>query len=140
MKVVVHAPLKILYTVELPVRITDLNYAGHVGNDSVLSLVHEARVQFLTHLGMGGEKGLPGEPGLIMRDAAIMYKAEIFYGETVLCRMGVADVSSYGFDIIFSLSAKSTGKELARVKTGMACFDYENRKLAPLSQSLRARI
>ena len=39
------------FTMAIPVRITDLNYAGHVGNDSILSLIHEIRVQFLRHHG-----------------------------------------------------------------------------------------
>ena len=31
-------PEKFIFTTELPVRITDLNYGGHVGNDVFLSL------------------------------------------------------------------------------------------------------
>ena len=46
-------PERFPFTVEIPVRITDLNYGGHVGNDSMLSLIHEIRVQFLRHHGYG---------------------------------------------------------------------------------------
>ena len=40
-------PERFTFTVGIPVRITDLNYAGHVGNDFILSLIHEIRVQFV---------------------------------------------------------------------------------------------
>lgn len=37
------------FQTEIPIRVTDLNYGNHLGNDSVLTLIHEARVCFLTH-------------------------------------------------------------------------------------------
>ena len=39
------------FSTTIPVRITDLNYGGHVGNDAILSIIHEARMQFLHHFG-----------------------------------------------------------------------------------------
>ena len=42
-------PERFTFTTEVPIRITDLNYGGHVGNDAVLSILHEIRVQFLRH-------------------------------------------------------------------------------------------
>lgn len=35
----------------LTVRATDINYAGHVGNEALLGLIHEARAQFMIRLG-----------------------------------------------------------------------------------------
>ena len=35
------------FSTELPVRISDINYGGHLGNDAVLALAQEARVRFL---------------------------------------------------------------------------------------------
>ncbi len=53
----------------LTIRITDLNYGGHVGNDSFLSLIHDARLQFLKYHDYS-ELDFAGT-GLIMADAAI---------------------------------------------------------------------
>ena len=39
------------FTTTIPIRITDLNYGGHVGNDTILSIIHEARMQFLKNAG-----------------------------------------------------------------------------------------
>ena len=61
------------FTIELQVRITDINYRGHMGNDALLSLLHEARVQFLAHYGLG-EMDIFGV-GLIMADSVIIYKS-----------------------------------------------------------------
>ncbi|MBA3674954.1 MAG: esterase, partial [Chitinophagaceae bacterium] len=37
--------------INIPVRITDINYGDHVGNDSLVAIIHEARMQFLQHYG-----------------------------------------------------------------------------------------
>ena len=111
-------------------RITDLNYGAHLGNDALLSLLHEARVQLLAHLGLA-EFDTATRLGFIMADVAIEYKAEAFYGDTLSIEMGLADQHKYGFDLVCWVK-NQPGKEVARAKTGMLAFDYTTRKLRPL--------
>ena len=59
------------YETEIPIRISDVNYGGHLGNDAVLSLAHEARVRFLALRGFS-EKDVEGV-GIMMVDAAVVY-------------------------------------------------------------------
>lgn len=120
----------------IPVRITDLNYGGHVGNDTILSLMQEARVQFFQHLGFKGELDLDGV-SIIMTDSAIVYKAESFYGDHLIVEVVAGDYTKMGFDLFYKLSNKDSGKEVARGKTGIVCFDYEQRKVTALPENLR---
>ncbi len=121
------------FVTSIPVRITDLNYGGHVGNDKVLSLIHEARVQFLTQLGYS-EFGFAGT-GLIMADAAVEFKNELFYGDTVIVSVACANYSKVSFDIFYKLEKASGNGPTARsirvatAKTTMACYDYSNKKI-----------
>lgn len=115
-----------VYAATVPVRITDLNYGGHVGNDTLLSILHEARVQFLTHFGFT-EHNIAGK-GIIMSDAVLVYKAEIFYGATLTIEIGVSDLHAHGTDITYRVMDGE--KEVARAKTGIVFFDYEKRKIA----------
>jgi acyl-CoA thioesterase FadM len=46
-RIKIELPEQLRFSTKIPIRITDLNYGGHVGNDTVLTLIHEARVQFL---------------------------------------------------------------------------------------------
>ena len=48
-RIKLNLPEQFLFSTNIAVRITDINYGGHVGNDSFLSLIHEARQQFLNH-------------------------------------------------------------------------------------------
>ena len=137
-RVKVSLPASFGFAVTLPVRITDLNYGAHLGNDALLSLLHEARVQFLAHLGTA-EFDPATRLGFILADVAIEYKAEAFYGDVLTIRLAANDVGKYGFDIVY-LVENQEGKAAARAKTGMLCFNYNTRKLRALPAELAARV
>jgi acyl-CoA thioester hydrolase len=136
-RVKVAIPAQAVLEVNIPVRITDLNYGGHMGNDALLSILHEARVQLLQHFGYS-ELSLAGA-SLIMADVAIEYKGEGFYGDTLTVQLAFADLNKYGFDITYHV-LNQNGKEIAKAKTGMLCFDYTNRKLMALPDEVKVKI
>jgi len=129
------------FTTEIPVRITDLNYGAHVGNDTILSLIHEARMQWLTKLGYTSELNIEGI-GLIMADAGIEFKSELFYGEKIFASVAVAGLTKIGFDVYYKLEkGNSVDRSLiALAKTGMLCFDYQKRKLVSVPDLFRGKL
>ena len=137
-RVKVDLPITFLLTVELPVRITDLNYGAHLGNDALLSLLHEARVRLLLHLGTS-EFDAATRLGFIMVDVAMEYKGEAFYGDVLRIQLAATDVGKYGFDVVYHVHNQA-GKEIARAKTGMLCFDYNTHKLRGLPPELAAQV
>lgn len=121
---------------ELVVRTTDLNYGGHLGNDRLLALVHEARVAFLalhgwTELDCGGA-------GLIMGDAAICYRAEAFAGDRLRLEVAAVEPGRLGFRLATRVTRPADGIEVALAETGMVCFDYARRRPVPLPPAVRA--
>jgi acyl-CoA thioesterase FadM len=122
----------------IPVRITDINYGGHLGNDAVLSVMQEARMQFLasegfTELAVGGH-------GLIMGDVMITYRGESFYGDMLVIEIFVDELSARTFDLLYRVVAERDGTKLpvADAKTGMICFDYESRKIVEMGAPLKS--
>jgi len=124
------------FSTEIDIRITDVNYGQHVGNDAMLSLIQEARVRFLRRHGMSEID--VGGCGMIMVDAVLILQAEVFYGDTLVVEMAVRDVSRCGCDFLYRMTKKGTGEHVAKAKTGIACFDYAARKMVRLSDKLRA--
>jgi acyl-CoA thioester hydrolase len=116
----------------IPIRITDLNYAGHVGNDMVLSILHEARVQYLMHFGYQ-ESDLSGT-GLIMTDVSIEFKKELFYGDTIIASVLASEFSRVGFELFYKLETRKNGTSIlvANAKTAMVCFDYGAKKVVSI--------
>lgn len=129
-RIKIQVPSQFTFFTVIPVRITDLNYGGHVGNDTVLSVIHEARVQFLQSRGYK-ELDVDGV-GLIMSDVAIEFKSELFYGDLITARVAAGDFTGVGFDIYYQLEkGPSTGTTLVAIaKTGMVCYDYSIKKIA----------
>lgn len=124
------------FATEIPVRISDLNYGGHVGNDSILSLIHEVRVQFLRHHGYQ-ELDVAGV-GLIMADVTIEFKSELFYGDTLRTSIAAAEFSRVGFDLYYKLE-KSVGEKwvpVSHARTGMVCYDYKLKKIAAVPKEV----
>lgn len=120
------------FSTELPLRVTDINYGGHMGNDSLLGLLQEARVRFLAAYGLR-ELDVFGL-GIIMTDSAIVYKSEAFYGETLVVSLAVTDFNKYGCDFVYRVTEKTSGREVARAKTGIVFFDYERRAVQGVPQ------
>jgi len=114
-------PNRFHFRTSLTVRVTDLNYGKHLGNDAVLGLLHEARVRFLRSLGYS-ELDVEGV-GILVADCAIVYKAQGYLGEELGIEIAVGDFTRAGCDLYYSVK-KDTGQELARAKTGIVFFDY----------------
>ncbi len=122
-------PSKFHFTTEIPIRITDINYGGHLGNDAVLSILHEARIRLFIEHGWT-ELNVEGSVGIIMSDSVIVYKSEAFYGESLRIQIAVQDFSKYGCDIYYLVRERENGREVVHAKTGIAFFNYQGRKLS----------
>jgi YbgC/YbaW family acyl-CoA thioester hydrolase len=127
-RIKLNLPEQFLFSTNIAVRITDINYGGHVGNDSFLSLIHEARQQFLNHY-QYSEMNFAGT-SLIMADVAVEYKKELSYGDVVKISVTASGFDKLGFDIFYLLEVMHEEKNYiaGKAKTGMMCFDYQNKK------------
>jgi acyl-CoA thioester hydrolase len=129
----VDLPEDFSFQTTIPIRITDVNYGGHVGNDTVLTLLHEARMQFLKHHG-SSEMDFGGV-GLIMSDVIIEFKKEIFYGEEVTISVSVSNFSKIGFDVFYMIVKSQQKIVVAKAKTGMVCYDYKLKKIVSIPET-----
>ncbi|MBW7889315.1 MAG: thioesterase family protein [Bacteroidetes bacterium] len=134
-RVKLEIPQTFHFATEIPIRISDINYGGHLGNDAVLSLLHEARIRMLMEYGWS-EFNIE-EAGIIMTDSVIVYKSEAFYGESMRMQIAVKDFSTYGCDFYYLIRERETGREVARAKTGIAFFNYQERKLLVAPEKFR---
>jgi acyl-CoA thioester hydrolase len=139
-RIKIDLPENFSFQTEIPIRITDLNYGGHVGNDTVLSIMHEARVRFLQCHGYK-ELDFAGA-GLIMSDVAIEFRNEIFYGDIIKASLTAGEFSRVGFDIFYKLEKGLNEKNilLACAKTGMVCYNYQRKKIAAVPDEARLKL
>ena len=123
--------------VHIKVRIGDINYGNHVGNDSFVALIHEARLQWLqqhnfTELDIAGT-------GLIMSDLAFEFKNESFYGDEISITLSAGEISGVSFDLFYQLTTERNNETilLAKAKSGMVCYDYQKKKVVAIPDVLK---
>ena len=135
-RVILELPEQFIFSTDIAVRISDINYGGHLGHDSLISLMHEARVRFLKTYSFA-ESDIDGF-GLIMTDLVILYKAEVFYGDTLTIKVAVHDFTKYGCDFFYRVLNREQKRDVAHAKTGIVFFDYAKRKIVGVPTSFKA--
>ena len=139
-RIKIDLPKEFKFSTNIHVRITDLNYGGHVGNDSILSIIHEARVQFLKHFGYA-EMEFEGV-GMIMSDVAIEFKNELFYGDLIIASVAIGELTGVSFDIFYRFEKGQADKKalVAVAKTAMVCYDYDKKKIVAIPEEARKKL
>lgn len=135
-RIKISIPQNQIATVKIPVRITDINYGNHLGNDSLVSIVHEARVQWLKS-NQYSELEIEGV-GLIMSDLAVEYLNESFYGDELQINIAATEITKVSFELYYTVKAIRNENTIliAKAKTGMVCYDYGNKKVAAVPEKL----
>ncbi len=133
-------PANFTFATILFIRVTDLNYGGHVGNDTFLTLMQEARQQFLLQHGYT-ELNFAGV-GIMIADAAVEYKKELNYGDAVKISVAATGFDKYSFDLYYKLEIVSgdTFVLAGKGKTGVLCYDYEQKKMVSVPGGVREKL
>lgn len=137
-RVTIELPAAWTFSIDIPVRITDINYGNHLGNDSFLSILHEARMRWIHQHGwteLNIEK-----TGLIMIDIAVRFKAEAVFGDVLRVQLAPVEWSNLGFTLIYLGTHAATGAEVARAQSGMVFFDYTTRRLTSMPAVFREKL
>lgn len=126
------------FSTELTVRIGEINYGQHLGNDALLTLVQEARLRFLAEYGFSEMNA--GGAGLIMADAVVVYRSQARHGDQLRVDVAVTDVTRTGFDMVYRIVQAGDDREVARAKTGLVFFDYESERVTGVPDVFKKRV
>ena len=136
-RIQIDLPKHFTFSTELEVRVSDLNYGNHLGNDGVLTLLHEARRRYLRSLGED-EIGVDGL-GFVIADAAVVYRAQAFYGEHLRIELAAGEFQSRGCTFFYR-AAKANGETVAEARTGVVCFDFKAQKAVSFPPALLTKL
>jgi acyl-CoA thioester hydrolase len=117
------------------VRIGDLNYGAHLGYTQMIQLIHNARVSFLSKLGVG-ELDCFGH-WLIMVNTTVDYKSECFWGDMLKFKIKLE--SGEGMKVCFmtTVTHQKDDRPAAFSKDTMIFFNAETRKPVRIPQKFR---
>lgn len=128
----------IIFNTELDVRIYDLNYGQHLGHDSLISLLHEARVKFLKSHGYT-EFDICGL-GILISNLVVNYLGESFYSDKLEINIGIGEINKTRMDSMYQVIASERNKEIARALTTLTFYDYRIRKVARIPKEFLSKI
>ncbi len=120
------------FEIQIAISIKDINYANHFGNDSFVSMTHEARVQFMNSLGFS-EFDIGGK-SFIVSDLAVSYKSQAFYGDPLRFEVVAGDFNQHSCDIFYKVTHSKTQKLILQAKTVIILFDYQLNKVTRIPE------
>jgi len=123
----------------LKVRIGDINYGNHMGNEAFIQFFHEARIQYLAQFSLS-EKDIGHGVGLILTEINCDLKAEVFYGDELEVFVQVSELKRSRFTMIYQIVRKSDDKLVSSGYTTLAAFDYQKKKPVPLPQTFQEAV
>ena len=130
-------PTNKIAVITIPVRITDINYGNHVGNDAFIAIIHEARMLWLWQYGYT-ELNIEGT-GLILADLAVEFKSESFYRDLIDVTISTGEITKVSVELYYQLTTVRNGETilLAHAKTGMVSYDYAVKKVIAIPEKLQ---
>ena len=120
------------YSVRLQPR--DINHAGHMGNDALVSLLGTAQAEMFYSLGLSQTDLGDGRTGIILSDMIVNYKAEAFMFDELLIDTHAAEFGRTSFRLFHRVTRGETLVALA--EKGLTIFDYTSRRVAPVPEVL----
>lgn len=135
-------PEHFIFSTEVQIYVSHVNQAGHLDNAQLLTLVSEGRARFFHWVGFT-EFDVGDDASIVVGDMMAQYKSEGFYGEVIRVDMVPQDFNKYGFDLAFRLTEVTSGREVARGKSGIVFISQQTKRPVPrppsFMQSLLAR-
>jgi 4-hydroxybenzoyl-CoA thioesterase len=130
-RVSIALPETFQFTTELPVLISQVNSGNHLGNDALISLMNETRVRFTRRQGFL-ENDVARGLTMVNADLAVLYQSEAHYGEVLVVSIAAVNFHRCGYDFVYRLTDKDSGRAIAQGKTAHILIDAEARK--PISE------
>lgn len=135
-RVTIDFPLdKVFFRYELSVRISDENYFGHLGHDSLITMLHEARAQLFSTNGFKEDD--TNGCACIVCDLAVVYRSEAHYPQKLVIELAAGDLDTYGCEIFYRVTQSDTGTVVALAKTGHVFFKGREATLQKIPEGFK---
>ena len=112
--------------------IRDVNYGGHLGNDTLVSILHDARVRMLNVLGATELDLGDSETGIIMNELAVNYRAEGRLLENITVHSDIDGIKTASFKICHLVTRDEA--VIAIAETGIVAYNYSENRISTLPQ------
>lgn len=119
-------------------RFRDLDPYNHVNNAVYLTYFEEARVAFMTHIGLRGL--FTRERSTVIARAEVEYKAPAHLHDLLDIYVCVGEVRNSSYSLRYQIYRRGDGALIARGETVQVCFNFELNMPTRLPETWRERL
>ncbi|BCX03723.1 MAG: thioesterase [Candidatus Roseilinea sp.] len=106
----------------LQVRFRDLDAYNHVNNAVYLTYFEEARIAFITAIGM--RSLFSRERSTVIAHAEIDYRAPAQLGDQLDIEVSTGEIRNTSYELCYRITRRSDGALIATGKTVQVCFNF----------------
>jgi acyl-CoA thioesterase FadM len=115
-----------------------INYGKHLGNDALVTLLHDARLVLFKGLGATELDLGDGQTGTIMNELAVNYRAEGKLLDEVTVHSDFSRIKTASFQMNHLVTR---GDDIIAVaEVGLVTYNYDEASISPIPENFRARI
>lgn len=118
--------IKANFTIDIPVRISDVNYGCHLGHAELIKITHQARLKFFKEYSLK-ENDLNGS-GIIIKTLHVEYKGESFFDDMLHVSIFINRVERASCEFLYHIT-KNDDKPVATVLETALFMNYNTRRL-----------
>ena len=122
---------KVDFKINLSVRISDINYGGHLGHAELIKITHQARLKFLSAYALK-ESNL-NRAGIIVKHLIVDYKGEAFFEDLLTISIKISEITKTSCTFFYKID-KDINKPVATVQELVLFMNYEKRRLVRVPQ------
>jgi acyl-CoA thioester hydrolase len=123
----------------IEVRYGDLDPQGHVNNAKYLTYFEQARISYITHLGLwDGASFL--DVGMILADIRITFRSPVLFTQKVRVGVRTSRLGNKSLGMDYRLDDAKTSAELASGSSVQVAYDYRTAQTIPIPARWREAI
>ncbi len=122
------------FTLDVQMRFRDIDGMGHVNNAVFLSYMELARTHF--YLKYANKRSLE-EIDFILAHVDIDYDSPAEWGDEIQVSVWPSRIGTSSFSLSYEITAKQSGRLIARAKSVLVSYDYANRTTKPIPPEFR---
>lgn len=111
----------VIHRHSLTVRVTDMNYGQHLGHDTLVSLLHEARAQAFAALDIP-ESDMHGYPSVVA-DLAVQYQHQARWPDALVIETAVPEPQGKALTVYQRISNVKSQKVVATARVNQLLLD-----------------
>lgn len=131
--------MSLTHEIEVYVRFSETDAAGHVNNTSYFLYLEEARTKFFNGVGIGRDSPY-AYLSFILASTKCDYVAQAYAGQTLKVSTSVARIGTKSFDVKHVVTNADSKVIVAEGYATIVCFNYEEQKTEPIPASLKENL